>query len=1525
MRSKTRLCRIAAHVVLVLTVCSMTLAQQPEARRRILQPVDDSQTVTLRGNTHPLARAEFDAGAAPDAQPISRMMMLLSRTPEQQAALDQFVEDQQNPSSPNYRHWLTPAEIGSRFGSNDADVQTVVSWLQQQGFAVEGVTAGKSVIVFSGSAGQVRQAFRTSMHKYVVNGQEHWANASDPKIPAALAQAVKGLVSLNNFPRKPQSHKFGVFSRDKNGEVTPEFTVTDSAGGKHYALGPADFSTIYNTKPLLQAGNNGAGQTIAIVGRTNINLQDVTDFRNLFGLGAGNTSVVVDGVDPGFVDGDELESLLDVQWANAVAPGANVVFVTAADTASSSGLDLAAIHIIENNLAGVMSESYGACEANLGSAGNAFYQMLWQQAAAQGITVVVSTGDNGSAGCDNQNDPNVHTAAKGLGVNGLASTSYNVAVGGTDFDDAGTQTTYFNATNDATTRGSAKSYIPERTWNETCAAMATAGNTGVCPAMPTSGTPPDSLNLWAGSGGASNCASSNSGSCQGRPKPAWQTGTGVPNDGVRDLPDISFFSAVSSDSRSFYVVCQADGLPSGYPSCQPGSSIYFMGVGGTSAAAPSFAGIVALAQQKAGTRLGNINYLLYSIAAKPGASCTSSATSASGCVFHDTVKGNISVPCTPGSPSCSATSGTATGVLIKSGQPAFTATAGYDLATGLGSVDVTNLANAIVTALGHFTPTTTSLTLNGATTPITANHGDPVNVAVSVSPSESTGQVSLIGVNGITESRTLNSGAASWTTPLLPGGNYQLKAHYAGDGTHGSSDSNPISLTISPEASQVFLNFITWDVNGHFQTATGNSAPYGSPYVLRVDVADTSATVSSTSGVNSKCSTGGASCPTGNVTVTANGNPLDGGTFGLNSAGYTEDQTIQLPAGTYTLAAAYAGDPSYNASTASKPFTISKGATAITLYRGSQPPYEYGRSFEIEADLTTTSSGVAPTGNNITFYDNGTATSIIYPSNTPHAGGASGYAGVMRRGEYIPPSVGTHSLSAQFSGDANYDASQSPTVDITVDKATTRISGGASPDVATPTLAVVLSATVETDSNMNQPTGTVTFYDNGTPISGTVTYGGRPGTPYITTNLTAQLSTTFAQTGSHSISASYSGDDNYKPVTKNLGTLTVSSKLPTSLSTISSSMTPALKAYSTTLSVSISIPPKNGLPDVTGTVVFSDNGQPITGAVTYQKSFNGYGSYTLTATLPYSFSASGTHSITAAYSGDTNYAASTSSTPLSLSVVDKLPTSIALPLSLSVQVNAGTNLQANISSNASNTVPVMTGTVTFVDGGATISGNVTLQNQSGSMIASMPYTFTTAGVHNITARYSGDTYYQASESTVYPLQVLGPIGLFVDPLQSSLTTAGGTGHPYVYVQNNTANSANVTLACTSDSPKGTCYFSPSTLTLAPGAGQSPTLSFSVPAVYASAAPSKTRPFTMPIIFAGMLAGLCFTGRRKSRLAVGLFVLCFILALTSCGGGGTVTTPGGGGPRVTNPSTYHFTITATSGTMTDSRVLTVTLQ
>jgi subtilase family serine protease len=763
---------------------------------RISEAVDNTKLTVLRGNVHPMARAEFDRGPAPASLPMEHMLLVLTRSAAQQAALETLLAQQQDRSSPNFHQWLTPEQFGQQFGPSDQDIQAITSWLQSNGFHVNEVAKGRTTIDFSGTAAQVQQAFHTTIHMYVLaNGEQHWANSSDPQIPTALAPAVAGINSLNNFPRSRMSHSFGVVRRSNaTGKITalsPQFTYGSGCNGSGtncFAVGPSDFATIYNSQALLNAGINGTGQTIAIVSDSDVNTADITAFRSLFGLPAINFQQIETGTDPGVqAAGDEIEAVLDAEWSGAVAPGAKIDLVVSPSTNTAFGGDTSAIYIINNNLAPVLSYSYGLCELYLGTGGNAFYQQIWSQAATQGITVLVSTGDNGSAACEDP-DPNYVSSAQpattGLAVNGVGSTPYNIAVGGTDFNDSANPTTYW--TNTSGTINSAKSYIPEVSYNDSCtnAILSTAGYSSVPETNCNNAALIDfgGVNLIAsfgGGGGPSNCTTNGTtsttlgsvSSCSGGyAKPSWQTGPGIPNDGKRDTPDVSLFSG-DGFLQNFYVICEADQDP-GNASCNLNSPYQdFVPVGGTSVAAQAFAGVVALIDQKTGSRQGNLNPTLYAIAAEQtSGNCNASGTPASSCIFNDVTSGTIAMPCLKNSPSCTVTnSSDVNGVLT-----GYSAASGYDLATGLGSINIGNLvnnfgpnfylssSNPVVTVSSPGASGTMSVMVYGATTNQGTNpYIGTVTLACSGLPSGAT--CSFSGGNGFTalNSVTLTAGLTS--------------------------------------------------------------------------------------------------------------------------------------------------------------------------------------------------------------------------------------------------------------------------------------------------------------------------------------------------------------------------------------------------------------------------------------------------------------------------------------------------------------------------------------------------------------------------------------------------------------------------------------------------------------------------------------------------------------------------------------------------------------------------------------------
>jgi len=671
-----------------LAATAALLGQTAEPRSRIIEALNENRLVRLSGNTHPLARREFDQGVAPIGLPMERVLLVLQRGSDQENTLNRLMQEQLDRSSPSFHAWLTPEQFGKQFGPSDADLRIVTSWLASHGFREGRVSTGRTTIEFSGTAGQVAQAFHTVIHKYVVHGREYWANSSDPWIPSALRPVVSGVDTMNNFPR----------------ETMLTFPAPCSGAGIRtskncYGVGPDDFATIYNLLPLWDAGLDGTGQTIAIVGSSNIHVQDVRNFRSLFGLPASDPFIIFNGTNPGYVNTptpDETEDTADVEWAGATATRATRVLVVSATTNASLGEDLSAQFIVDHNLGSILSASYGACEVALGASGNQFHNQLWQQAAAQGITVIVPSADSGSAACDQSRAIPPSPAQFGLSVNGIASTPYNVAIGGTSFADLTDEGMFWNSINDPSTQLSVKSYIPETTWNDTCTNSLFGSLLGFS-ADPEANCNNSQLSQYVitigGGGGKSNCTVSDGHtpqSCQGGyPKPSWQAGPGVPADGLRDLPDLAIFSG-SGLTGDYYLVCEADQNSDGSGACDANfPSPHIQALAGTSLSAPAFAGIVAMASQKSGSRQGNINPLLYRLAAQQSPSDCNSSHPASSCVFNDVTLGTIATPCKTGTPNCNvANSGDSLGVI-----DGYDATSGYDLATGWGSVNAFNLVN----------------------------------------------------------------------------------------------------------------------------------------------------------------------------------------------------------------------------------------------------------------------------------------------------------------------------------------------------------------------------------------------------------------------------------------------------------------------------------------------------------------------------------------------------------------------------------------------------------------------------------------------------------------------------------------------------------------------------------------------------------------------------------------------------------------------------------------------------------------
>jgi trimeric autotransporter adhesin len=1117
---------------------------------RLTQPIDEKQLVMLQGSVHRLSTATNDRGAAEDGMQLDRIQVVMKRSTAQESALKRMIMEMHTPGTAMYHKWLTPAQFGQQFGPSDADIETLTNWLGTHGFRVTKVNAGKQTLEMSGTVGQFRNTFHSQIHKYQVNGQMHYANATNPQIPAAMAPVFGGFASLNNFQLKSNVKVLGSAQFDaKTHKVTPAWT--EGTNSFSLVLAPGDFAVQYDLNPLYSAGTTGTGQTIAIINESNISLALVNQYRSLFGLPANPPTVIIDGNDPGIdginnpdgPNGASVEAYLDVEQSGAIAPGANIDLVIGGDTALASGLLLAAEHAVFGDVAPVLSLSFGGCEADEGASGNAFWNELWEQAAAQGQTVMVSTGDSGSAGCDDDNIQEY--AVGGQAVSGVASTPYDVAVGGTDFyyssynngnPDALEQQleTYWNLnTSNSTPMVSLLQVIPEQPWNDSQYGLNLSNQSA------TGGT-----TIAGGSGGASNCATGSptqifdgsGGTCVGYPKPAWQTAL-TPADTVRDLPDVSLFAA-NGANFSFYPICAADGDCQAAPA---GGEVQITGVGGTSASTPSFAGIMALVNQKYGPQ-GQADFVLYPLAQQFPT------------VFHDVVNGSNSVPCadTPVSiegfalqpVDCLAVSGSvmvtdptfgpATEGQIGTGTtPEYNAGTGYDLASGLGTID----ANVLVTNWGNVKFTSSTVTLAPSQTSFV--HGTAVTISGAVTPGTATGNVSLSTtstepLNAGETTFTLSGGQYSGSISFLPGGTYDIYGMYGGDGTNAPSTSSKTSITVTPEASST--SFVVLNTTGNNAVSNGATLPYGTQILLE-------AQPGSVNPVNT------TSTPTGSVTF-LNGTTTIG-TAQVNAAREAEFNYAPPP-GTmqYSVTAHYSGDNSYNASTSSAlTFTIGKDLPAINLTSASQTtnsitgsPGTTALTVQVENEANSANQNntgaafvnpaVSPTGVvTVTGLPSGTLTfPALQSAVDPNTLFIEGVATLPLPAE----TAGTYQVMVSYSGDTHYAAiTQQFPVTLTASSGiATTTTASASPTTTSTTAVEGVTAVVTGTTAGGVPTGTLTFLSSGLNL-GSVPLPSGSGD---SVTATVTISSAGLLQGANVITVQYSGNTVYAPSS---GTVTV--------------------------------------------------------------------------------------------------------------------------------------------------------------------------------------------------------------------------------------------------------------------------------------------------------------------------------------------------------------------------------------------------
>lgn len=1048
----------------------------------------------------------------------------------------------------------------------------------------------------------------------------------------------------------------------------PAFTNNNGQTANYIA--PADFSTIYDAKPVVSSGITGAGVSVAIVGRSDIAISDIEAFRTISGLPFNDPTVTYANFDPGVVSGDDVEASLDVEWAGAIAPQDSINYVIGATTTTTDGVDISTSYIVDNVVAPIVSVSFGLCEQLEPDSEIAFDQALWQQAAAEGMTVFIAAGDSGASSCNAPGNP---STTYGFSVSSLASTPYTVAVGGTELNDLSSQSTYWNTAN-GPNLGSALGYIPEAVWNESCEAA-------TVPSLTNCAFAPYNEYSFAGGGGASSCISrtfdgSGDEICAGgNPKPSWQTGPGVPQDGVRDLPDVSLAAAAEHDP---FIVCYEGGCE--WTTNSDGSITLEQAqlVGGTSDASPSMASIMALVEQKVGTFQGVANYELYSLAAaQTSGSCNSSSRTnpaqPSTCVFNDITAGSNAVPCFSGSQDCG---GTDQPVIVgaTSPDPVFapsaemnghSATAGYDLGSGLGSVDISNLVNSW--GKQNLAASSTTLTLSQTT----FQHGTSVTLSGVVAPASATGTptgsvlIQASSTSGSVVSFPLAAGAFSGSTINLPGGTYMVTATYSGDGVYAVSTSAPVSVTVAPENSTVTgTSFAISPINQSLKQL--NSALLGFPWYLQFNVAGVS----------------GSTKATGTITLSQGGTLV--GTYPLSSSGEIfvdcgQGAGCDFPAGTLNFTAKYSGDSSFNSSMTTYQFTVVQGKASAQVQVNNETPIANSQ-VAASVSFADTDPAIPPTG-----------TVTLTRSDT----GAVLGSAVLQAGSATIPfkaAPGLYDVTPNWPGDANYVLSGNnlaPPIDTESNPGTLPVQLTLSLGATSFALGQQSQYTVtvtSTQKNAAIPIGFVALYSSAGQIAAQVSLAGGKATGTVG----------WAAAGPQSVYAVYSGDNNFAGINSVPTAVTVTQATPmlTVQPIAAYAAVGSVTSVSALLSSSLA---STSAPIPTGTIQFFNSlngasmapiGNPL-GITT----FNGSTLLaTLAPTLP-----QGSNVVTAVYSGDANWksVSSAPSAPIVVSTADFAVTATPSPLTvtagqpamLSVATQSFLGFSSTITLTCGGTVP----------------------------------------------------------------------------------------------------------------------------------------------------------------------------------------------------------------------------------------------
>jgi len=1304
------------------------MAQMPATR--LAGDWRSTAMVTIPARRPPLPPTATDLGAASSGVRLERMLLLLDPSPNLQQALIAEIENQQNSASPEYHHWLTPAAFADTYANSGADLAALVSWLQSQGLQVAPLPASRGWIEFSGTVAQVEQAFLTQINSVTTAGGPRFVLAGTVSVPAALAPLVHGLVSLDGALSSP------ALTTPRPMTSTAAELAAETSLSQAEALTPQLAAQLLHLDALQAAGVNGAGETVAIAARSNVFSGDIAAFRTAFGLPASALQVNPSGSDPGQTS-DQVEATMAASWAGAAAPGAQIVLVPAATTSATDGLDLSLAAIIDQALAHTVAVGYSACEASLSEAHQAFYAALYRQAAAEGIAVIAATGDSGPAACHAAgSDAPVST---GYGVNALASTPWNTAVGVAAFGVSGPAT----------------------------------GISAMAAWSPANAADP----AYAGGGGGSTLYTA----------PSWQPVPAQPiaastsaTSPFRLLPDVALPAAVDSSVNPGLAFCLSDSAASNGCTLVRG--------GGSSAAIALFAGIAALVAEKYGAQ-GNLAPNLYALSRVNG-------------IFNDVQQGSAQLRCAAASPGCGATEkigynaddgyDLATGLGAVNAQALVTQWKARPL-FGTDAVNVSltvsptepnstynpsatvALTATVVSLTGHGTPTgsvifhdnstganlssssytlnssgTASLTTEGnfgiggnnlvaiysgdgtyapltMPTPLNINmqlsttslaivpsnyspaSGDTITVTASCTavtpPAGSVPPVGLVTLNldGVPTTAAQLSTTGGITTAtfslLIPVNStlhtHDLQAIYAGDATNYSGSTAPqISINVAQSATTSVV-------------VPATTTPYvGSTLSL-------SATVTAHAG--------GASAPTGTFAFTVDG--VTQGTAALvPGTPSTATLGITVPSsGSHTVGGAYSGD-SFNAVSTATPvsITVAKGPTTLAVLPASTSPAP-GATFQVTVTIATSyTSAVLPTG------------TVTLSMDGANQGSVSVVSGTTATFTITAPTSGTHTLQAAYGGDGNFNSSTSSSVSFTVAKVTTTVL--ITPATVTPALgsSLVVSASVSASSlGSTQPSGTVTFTLDGTSVG---TGNLSPGSPSTTS-----VTITSIGPGTHTLLGTYSGDSYYNNSVSTSVSITVG-KSPTTLVLVPATLTPtAGTSLVVTASITATTP---GSTQPTGSVSFTMDGVSL-GLANVASGSPSTASFTIPPIT------AGSHILAGSYSGDSNYNSSTAST---VTIVASKGTTVTTVSATPPILAAGVTetLTATIApySGITGTLYTITGTVSFYDGGSTLLGTAVISSNiatlSGVNIANNVS-------HSITAIYSGDTNWLPSTSIALPM------------------------------------------------------------------------------------------------------------------------------------------------------------------------------